>query len=113
MMHTEWSHLHLTTRDRKRKLAADALAQQACDDAVTAMLASICDALDHYAVGHTSEGALYYQVCGAQPRVNRSDPLPGPPKRSKSRRYRIPTPRHAVPPASDGGARRGGGLYFR
>ena len=72
-MHTEWSHLHLTTRDRKRKLAADALAQQACDDAVSAMLASICDALEHYGVGHTSEGALYYQVCAKQPRVN---PLP-------------------------------------
>lgn len=69
MMRSEWSHLNMTVRDRKRVLAADAVANQACDEAVESMLKSICTAVDSYAIGRTHGGELYYQ------RVRGGDPI--------------------------------------
>ena len=60
-MRDEWSHLQLTVRDRKRKLAAEAVQQEACNDAVKVMLDGICDAVREYAYGVGRTGQQYYQ----------------------------------------------------
>ena len=60
-MHEEWGHLQLTVRDRKRKLAKDAVKEEACGEAIQQILAGICGAVKDYAVGYDSDGALYYQ----------------------------------------------------
>ena len=60
-MHVEWGHLHLTLRDRKRKLAAEMLREQACSEATQTMLRDICTVVHEYAVGHTAAGVRYWQ----------------------------------------------------
>ena len=53
--------MNMTVRDRRRVLAADAVANRACDEAVESMLNGICTAIDDYGVGHARGGAVYYQ----------------------------------------------------
>ena len=60
-MHEEWGHLQLTVRDRKRTLAADAVREQACGEAVQAILHGLCQAVKGYALGRGANGQQYYQ----------------------------------------------------
>ena len=60
-MHEEWSHLQLTTRDRKRKVAQDAVNEKACGEAIGQILSGICESTKEYAVGTDEAGAVYYQ----------------------------------------------------
>ena len=60
-MREEWSHLQLTVRDRKRKLAAEAVQAQACNEAIVTILGGICDAVREYAHGVSANGQEYYQ----------------------------------------------------
>ena len=59
-MHEEWGHLQLTVRDRKRHLAAEAVQQQACGEAIEQILSGICQAVRGYSLGH-KDGQKYYQ----------------------------------------------------
>jgi hypothetical protein len=60
-MHEEWGHLQLTVRDRKRKLAQDAVREHACSEAISEILKGICKTVDDYAVAQGSNGEVYYQ----------------------------------------------------
>jgi len=60
-MHEEWGHLQLTVRDRKRKLASDAVREQACGEAIQKILHGICDTVKGYAIGHDRDGTEYFQ----------------------------------------------------
>ena len=60
-MHEEWAHLQLTVRDRKRRLAADAVKEHACGEAIQQILTNICDAVKDYAPGRDGHGEVYYQ----------------------------------------------------
>jgi hypothetical protein len=60
-MREEWSHLQLTVRDRKRKLAAEAVQAHACNEAIITILGGICDAVKEYAHGVSAGGQEYYQ----------------------------------------------------
>ena len=59
-MHEEWAHLQLTVRDRKRKLAADAVKEQACGEAIQKILRGICTAVKDYSPGRDDRGEVYY-----------------------------------------------------
>ena len=60
-MREEWSHLQLTVRDRKRKLATEAVQAQACNEAIVGILGGICEAVKEYAYGVSASGQEYYQ----------------------------------------------------